>query len=155
MSTDLPTDSTIDRETSPGMKVVSLKSSSIEELFITADLGEKDIAQVGRDAMATLADRGAVVVDQVIFAPMGADNASVAEMKNALGQCDWPVTWVDSGHKKGSPLGGMHIHAVRGAKVERLTLEGRIVGSVFQDESTRFCCLGDLWSSQADASRPT
>ncbi len=153
MSTDLPTVSTIDRKTFPGMKVVSLKSSGISELFITADLCEKDIGAVMREAMSVVADKGAEVVDQMVFSPMGADNASVTAMKEAIGDCNWPITWVDSGHKNGSSLGGTYIHAVSGADVQRVTLEGRIVGSVFQDESTKFCCLGDLWSSQSETSR--
>jgi len=153
MSTDLPTDSTIDRETAPGMQIVSLKSSSVSELFITADLCEKDVAQVARDAMEIVNAKGATVVSQVVFAPMGSDNETVNAMKQALGDCDWPLTWVDSGHKRGSSLGGMHIHAVSGTDVQRLSLNGRTVGSVYQDESTKFCCLGDLWTSESDDSR--
>ena len=152
-STDLPTDSTVIKETSPGMQTVSLKSSDVEELFITGDLRDRDLAEVARNAMDVVKGKNATVVTQTVFAPMGADNASVTAMKEALGDCDWPVTWVDSGHRKGSPLGGMHVHAVSGAEVERVTLADRTVGSIFQDASVRFCYLGDLWSSRQSASR--
>ena len=145
--------STVSRETTPGMHTVSLKSSNIEELFVTADLRGKDLAQTAQNAMDVVKGKNATVVTQTVFAPMGANNASVAAMKEIIGQCDWPVTWVDSGHRKGSKLGGMHIHAVGGAEVERITLADRIVGSIFQDESARFCCLGDLWSHDQSASR--
>jgi enamine deaminase RidA (YjgF/YER057c/UK114 family) len=130
-----------------------LKSSNIEELFITADLQGRDIAEVTRNAMDVVNSRNATVVTQIVFAPMGEGNASVAAMKEALEDCDWPLTWVDSGHRKGSELGGMHIHAVSGVEVQRLTMEGRTVGSVFQDDSARFCCLGDLWSGDQAADR--
>ena len=152
-STDLPTASTVTRETSPGMQTVSLKSSNIEEFFITADLRGKDLAEVARNAMALVNRKNATVVTQTVFAPMSQDNASVATGKEAVGGCDWPVTWVDSGHRKGSPLGGMYIHAVKGADVERITLDDRPVGSIFQDDSARYCHLGDLWSGDQSADR--
>jgi len=145
--------SIVNRETTPGMHTVSLKSSDVEELFITADLRGEDIAQAAQKAIDIVNSRNSTVVTQVVFAPMGEENASVGAMKEALGDCDWPLTWVDSGHRKGSDLGGMHIHAVRGVDVQRLTMEGRTVGTVFQDDSARFCCLGDLWSGDSSATR--
>ncbi|MDP6546149.1 MAG: RidA family protein [Phycisphaerae bacterium] len=152
-STDLPTTATVNRETAPGMQLVSLKSSSIEELFITADLRGRDLAGVVQNVMNVVKDKNATVVTQTIFAPMGQDNSSVSEGKEAIGECDWPVTWIDSGHRNGSPLGGMHIHAVSGADIERIILDDRTVGSVFQDDSARYCYLGDLWSGDRSASR--
>ena len=152
-STDLPTAATVNRESTPGMQTVSLKASSIEELFITADLCDRDLADVTRNAMGVVKDNNATVVSQTVFAPMGQDNSSVAAGKEAIGDRDWPVTWVDSGHRKGSPLGGMQIHAVSGADVERITLADRPVGSIFQDDSARYCYLGDLWSGNQLASR--
>jgi len=152
-STDLPTAATVNRETTPGMQTVGLKSSNIEELFITADLRGRDLAGVVRNAMDVVKGKNATVVTQMVFAPMGQDNSSVAALKEAIGDCDWPVMWVDSGHRTGSPLAGMHIHAVIGADVERITLADRPVGSIFQDDSTRYCYLGDLWSGNQLASR--
>ena len=152
-STDLPMTAIVNRESAPGMQTVSLKSSSIEELFITADLQGRDLAKVARGVMDVVRGGNATVVTQMVFAPMGPGNASVAAMKEELGEGDWPVTWVDSGHRKGSPLGGIYVHAVSGADVERITLAGRTVGSVFQDDSTRYCYLGDLWSGEQLASR--
>ena len=152
-STDLPTAATVNREIAPGIQTVSLKSSSVEEFFITADLRAGDFATAARNAMDVVKSKSATIVTQTVFAPMGPDNASVAAGKEAVGDCDWPVTWVDSGHRNGSTLGGMHIHAVSGAEVERITLAGRSVGSIFQDDSARYCYLGDLWSSEASSSR--
>ena len=152
-STDLPTAATVNRENTPGIQTVSLKSSSIEELFITADLRGRDLADAAQHAMDIVKGNNATVVTQTVFAPMGQDNASVSELKAAIGDCDWPVTWIDSGHRKGSPLGGMHIHAVGGADVERIILAERTVGGIFQDDSARYCYLGDLWSGDQSASR--
>ena len=152
-STDLPAGLTVNKEITPEIQTVSLKSSSVEELFITADLRARDLATVAENAMDVVRGKNATVVTQTVFSPMGSDNASAAELKEAIGDCDWPVTWVDSGHRKGSPLGGIHIHAVSGADVERITLADRPVGSVFRDDSARYCYLGDLWSGDQQAGR--
>jgi len=145
--------STVNREVESGIHIVSLKSSAIEETFITADLQGGDIAPVAAEAMDAVKARGAAVVAQTVFAPLGAKNESVAAMTEALGDCDWPVTWVDSGHRKGSNLGGMHIYAVSGVDVERVEMAGRTVASVFQDDSARFCCLGDIRADDVSADR--
>ena len=152
-STDLPTAATVSRETTPGMQTVSLKSSSVEEFFITADLCAKDLATVAQNVMDAVKDKNAIVVTQSVFSPMGPDNASVAVLKETIGDRDWPLTWVDSGHRTGSPLGGMYVHAVSGADVERITLADRPVGSIFQDDSARYCYLGDLWSGDQQTDR--
>jgi len=152
-STDLPTTAIVNRDTTDGMQTVSLKSSSVEEFFITADLYGRNLDEVAQNALDIVRDKNATVITQTVFATMGQDNSSVGAMKEALGDSDWPVTWVDSGHRKGSPLGGIHIHAVSGTDVERITLADRPVGSIFRDDSARYCYLGDLWSGDQQAGR--
>ena len=43
-----------------------------------------------------------------------------------------------------SELTGVQAHAVKGAAVERIKMNGRVVGSVFDDGFARHCHLGDL-----------
>jgi enamine deaminase RidA (YjgF/YER057c/UK114 family) len=135
------------------MQTVGLKSSSIEELFITADLRDGDLTAVAQNVLDVVKDKNATVVTQTVFSPLGQDNSSETALKEVIGDRDWPLTWVDSGHRKGSPLGGIQVHAVSGADVERITLADRPVGSIFQDDSARYCYLGDLSSGNQDADR--
>ena len=104
------------------MKIVKLQRQHIEEWFITAPANAREEChRVARDA-------GAVIVAEDLFGITG----SAAS--------DWPVTWL-----RGNPaLPGVHLHAVKGVPVERLTFAGRVVGSVFNDGVARHCRLGGL-----------
>ena len=44
---------------------------------------------------------------------------------------------------------GVQVHAVKGVEVERIRLQDRVVGSVFDDGLARHCCLGDLRASDS------
>jgi len=150
---DVPEAAGINRELEGGIQTVSLAASGIRELFITADLCSGDIPEVVPAAMDVVNRNNAAVVSQMVFAAMGEGNSACARLREAVGEIDWPLTWIDSGHRGGSPLAGTHIHAVSGAEVERITLADRPVASVFGDEHARYCCVGDLWAGDQLVSR--
>jgi len=104
------------------VKIVKLQRQHLEEWFITASANAREEChRVARDA-------GAVIVAEDLFGITGA------------AATDWPVTWLC-----GNPtLPGVHLHAVKGTPVGRLTFAGRVVGSVFTDGVARHCRLGGL-----------
>ncbi len=104
------------------MKIVKLQRRNLEEWFVTAPVNNRE------QCHRYIHDAGAVIVVEDLFGVTG----------NA--ESDWPVTWLC-----GNPaLPGVHLHAVKGAPVERLTFAGRVVGSVFDDGMARHCRLGGL-----------
>jgi len=152
-STDTTKAADINRKLESGMHTVSLEASGTRELFITADLRTGSLPEVFRAAMDVVKRNDAAVVSQMVFAPMGEGNSICAGLKQTVGDVDWPLTWIDSGHRAGSSLAGMQIHAVSGAEVERIMLSGRSVASVYRDEHARYCCMGDLWADNQLVSR--
>jgi len=152
-STDTPGTADINRELESGMHTVSLEACGIRELFITVDLRIGSLPEMFRAAMDVVERNDATVVSQMVFAPMGEGNSACAELKQTAGEIGWPLTWIDSGHRGGSPLAGMQIHAVSGTDIGRITLFGRPVASLFRDEHARYCCVGDLWADNRLASR--
>ncbi|MDP3001299.1 MAG: RidA family protein [Bryobacterales bacterium] len=57
---------------------------------------------------------------------------------------DWPVTrLLGNGIGRGAPT-ICHTHAVSGAPVGRLRLDGEVVGTLFEEEDIRYCLLGNL-----------
>jgi enamine deaminase RidA (YjgF/YER057c/UK114 family) len=65
-------------------------------------------------------------------------------MHAALGEAQWPVTWVEGASCDGAPLAGVQAFAVSGRPVTRVRLGHRIVGSVYEDGGARHCLLGGL-----------
>ena len=112
------------------MKIVKLPRQNLEEWFVTAP------ANARGECHRHIRDAGAVIVTEDLFGITG-NMAS-----------NWPVTWL-----RGNPaLPGVHLHAVKGVLVERLTFAGRVVGSVFNDGLARHCRLGGLRPASATAS---
>ena len=134
-----------------GLRVASLSSPGVEELFLTVDSQSGDLISGLEQAARVLCEKGASILALDVFAPI------VDDVEQMLLRCfgerpDFPVTWVDSGCGKGSPLSGANVHAVSGSDVERVSLGGRVVGSVFEDGHCRYCRLGDIHSDELSAS---
>jgi len=66
---------------------------------------------------------------------------------------DWPVTWVQGGACGNQPAAGLQVHAFAGT-VERLVVDGWVVGSVFTDGGARQCVVGGILPGDNTLSRP-
>ena len=149
------TPTAINKEVSPGSQVTTVSRPGVDEFFmtITTQPGQAGLGGMFAEAREAVEARGATIVAQDVFAPMGSDHESQRALSDAYGEPDWPVTWVDSGHRRGSQLAGTLVHAVAGASVERIRRDGRVVGSVYEDEDARYCRLGDMRPAQATGER--
>ncbi|MFP4249691.1 MAG: Rid family hydrolase [Armatimonadota bacterium] len=63
-----------------------------------------------------------------------------------------PLTWV-LGDSAGSNLGGAHMHAVAGAELETVELDGMPVGTVIHGPHASECLLGGIRAADTSASR--
>ena len=135
------------------MDIHTLVRPGLTELFVTATSQNGNPYGIFADALKIINDNGATVVSQHAFAPIGENNAGTGALADAAGKCDWPVTWIDSGHKKGSHLAGTQFYAVIGADVDRVENDGRIVASVLEDADARYCHLGDMRATDTSESR--
>ncbi|MDP6545062.1 MAG: hypothetical protein QGH60_13815 [Phycisphaerae bacterium] len=136
------------------MDIHTLVRPGLTELFVTATSQNGNPYGIFADALKTIKENDATVVSQHVFAPIGADGAGTGALAETAGKCDWPVTWIDSGHKKGSHLAGTQFYAVIGSDVERVEHDGRIVASVLEDSDARYCHLGDMRASDNSETRP-
>jgi enamine deaminase RidA (YjgF/YER057c/UK114 family) len=96
---------------------------------------------------------GAVILNMLVFGSVGIAAATMQAMRRTLGEVCWPITWVEGGSCSGETLAGLQVFAVANSAVERIHVEGRTIGSVFDDGTARHCLLGGLFSSQKFASR--
>jgi enamine deaminase RidA (YjgF/YER057c/UK114 family) len=136
------------------MDIHTLARPGLTELFVTATSQNGNPYGIFADALETIEENGATVVSQHVFAPIGADGAGTSALGAAAGRCDWPVTWIDSGHRKGSHLAGTQFYAVIGADVELIEDGGRVVAGVFEDSDARYCHIGDMRADDISETRP-
>jgi enamine deaminase RidA (YjgF/YER057c/UK114 family) len=95
-----------------------------------------------------------------VFGSVSASTAGMEAMRQLSGKLDWPVTWVEGAACDGGPIAGIHMLALTGNSVKRIVKDGRVVGSVIEDEEMRQCLLGgmgpgQIGSSQAEQTRET
>ncbi|MBI5766432.1 MAG: hypothetical protein HZA93_01455 [Verrucomicrobia bacterium] len=93
---------------------------------------------------AQLAARDAELLSVMLYGSLAARDQVERAMRQALGETQWPVTWIEGASCDGSPLAGVQVFAVSGREVTRVRLGNRIVGSVYEDEGARHCLLGGL-----------
>jgi len=139
---------TVRKAISPCLKVITLARPGLDELFITATpRNGGDFHKMFDNVHRVVRDAGATIVAKDVFGIPAAEKAGLEALRDVWGEVNWPVTWLDEGSSAGMALTGVQVHAVKGVEVERIRLQGRVVGSVFDDGFARHCCLGDLRAS--------
>jgi enamine deaminase RidA (YjgF/YER057c/UK114 family) len=129
----------------PAMQVITLARQSHRELFITAVPHDGRSAETMLDEIAAaLRDSRAHIVSQEVFGISTPGVQDMQALSRALGSISWPVTSVGPASEAARGIGGTQIWSVSGVPVERLNLNGRLVGSVFEDDYARYCRLGNL-----------
>jgi len=103
---------------------------------------------------AALKDRDATPAHVMIFGSVSASPVAEEVMRRVFGGIHWPVTWVEGAACGDQPIAGMQVFAFNAGWVNPVMLNGRVVGSVFQDGAMRHCLLGGLGPSAPSASRP-
>ena len=93
---------------------------------------------------AELGAREAEILSLMLYGSLAARDEVDRAMHAALGETQWPITWIEGASCDGAPLAGLQAFAVSGRPVTRVRLGHRIVGSVYEDGGARHCLLGGL-----------
>ena len=96
----------------------------------------------------------ATILHLTIFGSISANATAMEAMQRRFGKIDWPVTWIEGAACDGNPIAGLQIFGFTGGTVDRISLDGRVVGSVFNDGAARHCLLGGLGPVRNSISRP-
>jgi len=111
------------------------------------------IAEPFNRLAVALKDLDATIVHLTVFGSISANAAGMEAMRRQFGNIDWPVTWIEGAACDDSPIAGLQVFGFAGGEVNRIKLDGRVVGSVFNDGAARHCLLGGLGPVQNSAPR--
>ena len=140
----------IRKTTSSGLQIITFDRKTYQEYFITAVPEGKECAEsLFQKVTKTIHELKAQVVSQEVFG-ISDKNGISKTLKHSLGRYEGPVTWLEDGHAQN--LYGTHIQAISGIPIQQLELDGRIVGSLYEDEHAQYCHLSGLLPTEA--SRP-
>lgn len=101
---------------------------------------------------AALGELDATIVHLTVFGSIGANTAATEALRRLFGHVDWPITWVGGAACDDHPIAGLQVFGFAGGEVNRVELDGRVVGSVFNDGAARHCLMGGLGPVQNSAS---
>lgn len=93
---------------------------------------------------AQLAGADATLLSLMIYGSVGAHAVVERAMRAALGETQWPVTWIEAGSCDGEVLAGIQAFAISRRRVTRVRVGDVVVGSVYEDADARHCLLGGL-----------
>ena len=112
----------------------------------------EEISKICARMAARLRERKATPLHLLVLGAASASSPSMKAMEKALGQVSWPVTWVEGADCNGLPIAGIQVHAFTG-DVDRIRIDGRVVGSAFTAGGARQCLVGGLSPADKTLSR--
>jgi enamine deaminase RidA (YjgF/YER057c/UK114 family) len=122
--------------------------------FTVKPLPGEGIMEVFSRLAVALKNTDTTMVNLIVFGSVNARPAGDKAMRRIFGQISWPVTWVEGAAYDNQPIAGMQAFAFSADRVNPVTLNGHVVGSVFDDGAMRHCLLGGLRPDFSSASRP-
>jgi len=137
------------RQTGPGLHVARCQRDGFTDIFITVlPLDGEETSAVFRRLDDCLREaRGVQILRKDMFGLVRPQDHSDLHV-------EWPVTWVlEEGGRGSAPVAGMHVQAVQGIPVEPIRIDGRVVGTVFENGHARCCVLGDIRPEDAGLPR--
>jgi len=114
---------------------------------------DESLVDFFRRLEVALKESEATILKLMVYGPVELAAPATEAMRRVFGEVNWPVTWVEGLPCSNAPLAGVQAFAFSGGQVHRLTLGGRVVGSVFEDGDARFCLLGGLGPTEVAGSR--
>ncbi|NPV49001.1 MAG: hypothetical protein HPY69_18825 [Armatimonadetes bacterium] len=131
--------------------VCEVVRDDMTELFLTVPGATAD--QLPALARTLCEERGAAIVRAEITGPAG-DPAAASGAESLAAELEAPVTWLLGGTYARGAMGGLHLHAVAGAQVTPLQLEGHLVGTAIAGRYATEVFVGGLDSAHPKAPRP-
>lgn len=125
------------------------------EVVCSSDQAQSSFVSVRRNTADDLAifDNVAgeqeTIVAQLVFGGCDFEPAARARMKGA----NWPLLWVKGDSCPGDHLSGTQSFTIKGRAVERIVLDGVVVGSRWSDEHADYCLLAGIVPTDLAKSR--
>lgn len=139
----------IEKTVSPGLQVAAFSRPTCREFFVTAVPVDGEALEVTFEkAAAVVRENDAGIISQEVFGLQGREGEGRQAFRDAFGQIRWPVTWVEP--EDGIALAGTQLWAVSGLTVDPIRLDGKVVGTGFDDGYGRYCRLGDMRPAGTD-----
>ncbi|MBN1360795.1 MAG: hypothetical protein JW993_09395 [Sedimentisphaerales bacterium] len=136
-----------------GSDVITLERGRIQEHFVTLKPGgEESPESLFSRAGRVVHQIGGQVVSSEVLGIAAADRTHLHDFARAVDGVGLPIGWIEKAQAHN--LLGVHIWLIAGTSVARVEADGKVLGSVFEDDGARYCRLVGLLPREASAPRP-
>ena len=148
-------DAQITRELTNTVQAVKVPAPGIRKYHLTlTPEPEQSPFSIFENMVHFLRENNAKVIHQFVFGSRDQFDEGRKVMAQGIGTVDWPLTWIEGDGNNGTILTGTQVFAVsEDAPLERIILDGTVVGSIYEDDDLRYCVMGDLRPSDPTQSR--
>ncbi|OVE73904.1 hypothetical protein BVX94_02415 [bacterium B17] len=136
------------------LNVVTISRPGFEKHYITVhpDKNVSPYSMFNR-AADCVKEKNAMIIQQFVFGGNELHGAGVDAIRQACGDIQWPITWIQGLGASGKLLTGTQVYAISGNETSMIRMEGEVIGSVYEDDDAKYCLLGDLRPSDTSLSR--
>jgi enamine deaminase RidA (YjgF/YER057c/UK114 family) len=135
-----------------GSDVITLERGHIQEHFVTLTPdGDESCESLFRRAGQAVHRIGGQVVSSEVLGISAMDRTHLQDFARAVDGVGLPIGWVENAQAHN--LLGVYIWLIEGTPVARVELDGKVMGSVFEDDWARYCRLVGLLPAEVSESR--
>jgi enamine deaminase RidA (YjgF/YER057c/UK114 family) len=85
------------------------------------------------------------VLMAMVYGDVAVQDATEVRLRQGLGAMDWPLLWVEGASVGCAAIAGVQLFVTaKNAPLRRLTLDGRVVGTVFHAQGSRHCVIAGV-----------
>lgn len=135
-----------------GGDVITLERGSILEHFITLKpRGDEAPTSLFQRAGEVVRELGGQVISAELLGMSAQDRTCLPDLAGAIDGTGLPTGWVEN--TRADNLYGLYIWLASGMSITRVASNGRVIGSIFEDDHARYCRLTGLLPNEISDGR--
>ena len=145
----------IQRQFMQELDIVTVSRAMFKKYYMTIHPGgDKSPSAMFEKIAQFMQEHNTSILHQNVFGPCSLYKEGMESLAALCGDITWPVSWIEGDGGSATELTGSQLHIVENTKVDPVVVDGRMVGSVFEDEYMRYCYLADIKSCNTALTRP-
>lgn len=138
--------------TTDGMDVASLMRQCCTKRFITSHAGGDQFKMFSRLGEFIKKDNSSII-QQYVFGGTKYYEQGIKAIEMACGDITWPITWIQGDGCTGEDLTATQAYTITGDCHKPIIYNGKVAGTLYEDEYAQYCIIGDLLPDDLSASR--
>ena len=127
------------------LDIVKVSTPRINKYYITSHPEKNGCFYcLYKNLMEYIQSENAQIISQFVFGSCSHYDESIEKLEKLAGPVSWPVTWLHGDSCSCGCLTGTQIMAVSGVDVKPIQIDGKPIGSVYEDEDGEYCYLGNI-----------